>query len=127
MQLSGGPEPNDILNKHTTTLSKVMTACVYRNDSLIVVRKHGLVEYPFRQGRDNTRRIDGNGETLEIGDFGISASKKSKMAVVSNGMRMLVIICNWDWTIYMIAFSHSVDSTEAAILPFQSGYRRHSA
>ena len=107
MQLSGGPEPKDIPNKHTTTLSEVMTACVYRNDSLIVVRKHGLVEYPFRQGRDSTRRIDKHGETLEIKNFKISASKKSKMAVVSDGMRMLVIICK-DWTIDMIAFSHSV-------------------
>lgn len=103
LQLSGGPEPNDILNNDTTILSEVMTACVYRDDSLIVVRKHDLVAYPFRQGRDNTRCIDKNGETLEIKNFKISASKKSKMAVVSDGMRMLVIICK-DWTIYMIAF-----------------------
>src|SRR5205814_6593400 len=85
LQLSGGPEPNHILNKPTTRLSKVMTACVYRNDSLIVLRKHGLVEYPFRQGRDNTRCIDKTGETLEIKNFKISASKKSKMTDISYG------------------------------------------
>jgi hypothetical protein len=107
LQLSGGPEPHNIPNKHTTRLSKVMTAGVYRNDSLIVLRKHGLVEYPFSQGRDNTRCIDETSTTLEIENFKISASKKSKMAVVSDGRRMLVIICNWDWTIYMIAFSRT--------------------
>jgi len=105
LQLYGGHEPNNISDNYITRLSKVMTACVYRNDSLIVVRKHSLVEHQFRQDPDNTRRIDKNGEPLEIKNFKISASKNSKMAVVSNSMRMVVIISNWDWTIYMIAFS----------------------
>ena len=105
LQLSGGPDPHDIPNKHTTRLSEVMTACVYRNDSLIVVRKHGLVEYPIRQGQDNTRRIDQSGEILEVKNSKISASKKSKVAVVSNDTWMVVIICTWDLKIYVIAFS----------------------
>jgi hypothetical protein len=98
-------EERGILNKHTTRLPKVETACVYGNDSLFVVRKHGLFEYPFIQGRDCERRIDNNGKTLEVRFFETSASKKSKAVAFSNGERIVVIICNWDCKIYMRAFS----------------------
>jgi len=103
-ELPEGHEPKGILNKHTTSLYEVATACVYSNESLIVVRKHGLVEYPFRRGRDGIESIDRNGQPLEVRDFRISTTNKSKAAVVNNGERMLVIICNWDYTIYMVAF-----------------------
>lgn len=105
MQISEEREPNDILNKHTTRLSKVETACVYGNESLFVVRKHGLFEYPLIQGRDSARRIDNNGELLEVRFFETSASKKSKAVAFNNGERMFVIVCNWDCKIYMRAFS----------------------
>jgi hypothetical protein len=105
LQISEEREPNGILNKHTTRLSKVETACVYGNDSLFVVRKHSLFKYPFSQGRDSARRINNNGETLEARFFETSASKKSKAVAFSNGERMFVIICNWDRKIYMRAFS----------------------
>jgi hypothetical protein len=105
LQISEEREPNYILNKHTTRLPKVETACVYGNDSLFVVRKHGLFEYPFSQGRDCTRRIENNRQTLEPRFSETSASKKSKMVAFSNGERMFVIICNWDCKIYMGKFS----------------------
>ena len=105
LQLYGGREVHYISNNHAIRLPEVVTACVYRDESLIVMRKHDFVKYPFRQDPDNTRRIGNNGEILEIHNFKFSASEHSKMSVVNSGMGMIVIICNWNWSIYTIAFS----------------------
>jgi len=82
-----------------------VTACVYGNESLIAMRRRGVVRYPFRQGSDNTQHIDGNGEIVRIRNFNMSASQDPKMAVVRYGMEMIVIICNWNRKIYVVRFN----------------------
>ena len=103
LQLYGGCQAHYISNNHAIRLPEVVTACVYRDESLIVMRKHDFVKYPFRQGPHNTRRIGNDGEILEIQNFKFSASENSKMSVVNNGLGM--IVCNWNWSIYTIVFS----------------------
>jgi len=103
LQLYGGCKAHYISNKNAIRLPEVVTACVYRDEFLIVMRKHDIVKYPFLQDPNNTRRIGQNGEILEIQNFKFSASEHSKMAVVNNGLGM--IICNWNWSIYTIVFS----------------------
>ena len=84
-------------------------ACVYEKDSLIVVEKRSrghrfeLVEYQISQGRDNVRRVDVRGKVLM--ECEKSVSEKSKMCIVRTDTQMLIIICNWDFMIDIIAFT----------------------
>jgi hypothetical protein len=91
-----------------------MMACVYEGNSLIVVEKQFnfrrlrwvecLVEYLVIHSQDNVQGIDKKGEVLVKCDGSIS--EKSKMVAIRSNGQMLVIICNWDFTINMIAFTN---------------------
>jgi hypothetical protein len=120
MQLSERNDYRGIFESHTARLPNVMIACVYGKDSLIVVERRFrrfrrfdcLVEYLICHGQGSVRRIERTEKVLT--ECRKPISKKSKMAVVRTGAQMLVIICNWDFTIDMIAFTPATASSSVS-------------